>query len=192
MIPFRKVLRRLDRLILGPNPRDEQSSFDRSAFAGHIEILDLKLRETVSKEPSLWLTVKNTSVDDMPVQALVLLLVYTVNPGGTFMKGGNGTMSWKLNNAASANARIPSNATSEICIYEKDDPVELIWEDTLNVQNGDIGKDYQWLNSKIRRQDGLIRTLKTAPTTIWLEVRAPDWCVRNRNPKKELTLMQEA
>ncbi|AUQ63397.1 hypothetical protein [Phaeobacter inhibens] len=157
---------------------------------GDIEILEFEKREIALGKATLWVTINSTAAEDIPLQTLSFLLAYTVNPGGTFMKGGNGIMSWTLRNPARKNTLVPANQKVEICIYEDGDPVELIWKNDLKDQCGNIRKNYDWLCSEVTEKGALLDVLVSAPTTIWLEIRAPDWRLRNRNSKKKLVLQQ--
>ena len=106
------------------------------------------------------------------------------------MKGGNGIMSWALSNPARKNAIVPAKQKVEICVYEKGDPIEVIWKNDLKDQYGNIRKNYDWLCSEITEKGALLDVLVSAPTTIWLEIRTPDWRMQHRNSKKELLLQQ--
>ena len=167
---IKATLGKLDRVILGPKPKE-----DADAARFDIRIAGLEQRLDSAGKASIWITTTNLSRDNAPVSALNMLLSYGVGPGGTYSPGGNGILSWKLDNKANRNAEIPANATSTFCVYQSDDPLELVWpDDTGNGRKPMPRTDYQWLSAELLKPAGLITLLNTQQD-MWLEVRAPDW-----------------
>ena len=158
--------------------------------ASDIQILAFEEREVVPGQTSVWATIKNIGPKDILVRHFSFMLVYTVNPGGSFMKGGNSIMSYHMRNATREGSPIPQNQTIDRCLYAPGDLIQLVWQEPRR-ENGNLRRDYDWLCAQIEKSGSMLAGLSFVPATTWLELRTPDWRLNAPNSKQVLNISEK-
>ena len=118
--------------------------------------------------------IKNGSDDDITLGQFQFFLSYRVNPGGTFMVGGNGIMSWDIDLKLRKTCVIPARRVAKVIIYKSGDPIAFI-EKGISRQTGRAGvrRDFDWLCEYEKYSQNLFGLLSNIPSTAWLSLRTP-------------------
>jgi hypothetical protein len=118
--------------------------------------------------------IQNGSKQDITLGQFKFFLSYTVNPGGTFMRGGNAIMSWDIDLKLRKACVIPAQRVAKVVIYKTGDPIAFIDKyPSRHAGRTGMKRDFNWLCEYEMYSQNIFSLLSEIPSTAWLSLRTP-------------------